>query len=70
MGLTLTRTPGQQIQLDIEPGTTAEELYQALQSGITITLIECRSAGARINIQAPGCIDILRPEYHRLDELS
>ena len=62
MGLTVTRTPGQQIQLDIEPGTTAEELYQALQSGITITLTEYRSAGARINIQAPTCLSIGRPE--------
>lgn len=60
MGLTVTRTPGQQIQLDIEPGTTAEELYQALQSGITITLIEYRSAGARIKVDAPDCLTIYR----------
>ena len=60
MGLTLTRTPGQQIQLDIEPGTTAEVLYRALQNGITITLIEYRSAGARIKVDAPECLAIYR----------
>lgn len=38
MGLTVTRTPGQQIQLKIEPGTTAQDLWEALQEGITIRL--------------------------------
>ena len=66
MGLTLTRTPGQQIQLKIEPGTTAEELYQALQNGITITLIEYRSAGARIRIDAPECLSIYRAAAEQL----
>ena len=60
MGLTVTRKVGETIQLDITPGTTAEELYQALQSGITITLIEYRSAGARIKVDAPDCLTIYR----------
>lgn len=62
MGLTVTRTLGQQIQLKIEPGTTAEQLMEELKAGIMITLIEYRSAGARINIQAPTCLSIGRPE--------
>lgn len=61
MGLTVTRTPGQQIQLEIAPGTTAAELYEAMQDGITITLIEYRSGGARISISAPRCLSISRP---------
>lgn len=62
MGLTVTRTPGQQIQLKIEPGTTAEQLMEELKAGIMITLIEYRSGGARINIQAPDCLSIGRAE--------
>jgi hypothetical protein len=60
MGLTVTRTPGQQILLQIEPGTTAEQLLEELQGGIMITLIEYRSGGLRINIQAPKCLTIAR----------
>ena len=60
MGLTLTRTPGQQIQLKIEPGTTAEQLMEELKAGIMITLIEYRSAGARIKVDAPDCLTIYR----------
>ena len=60
MGLTVTRTPGQQIQLKIEPGTTAEQLMEELKAGIMITLIEYRSAGARIKVDAPDCLTIYR----------
>jgi sRNA-binding carbon storage regulator CsrA len=69
-GLTLTRTTGQQIHLKADEGMTAEELLEELQGGIMITLLEYRSGAARINIQAPGCIDILRPEYNRIEEVS
>lgn len=61
MGLTLTRTPGHQILLQLKPGTSAAELHEQLQAGITITLIENRSAGARIKVDAPKCLAISRP---------
>ena len=65
MGLTLTRTPGQQIQLDIEPGTTAEELYQALQSGITIRVAHSHTTRAELDITTK-LLQISRPEQHLL----
>lgn len=69
MGLTVTRTPGQQIQLKVQEGISAEELLEELQGGIMITLLEYRSGGARINIQAPDCVGIARPECHCIEEL-
>lgn len=68
MGLTLTRTPGQQILLNVQPGTTAEQLLEDLQGGIVITLIEYRSGGLRINIQAPECLGIGRTEGLPIEE--
>ena len=66
MGLTLTRTPGQQIQLDIVPGTTAADIYEALEYGLTITLIEYRSGGARIKVDAPKCLSVYRTAAEQL----
>lgn len=68
-GLTLTRTTGQQIHLKVQEGISAEELLEELQGGIMITLLEYRSGGARINIQAPDCVGIARPECHCIEEL-
>jgi hypothetical protein len=68
MGLTVTRTPGQQILLQVVPGTTAEQLLEELEGGIMITLVEYRSAGLRINIQAPRCLGIGRTEGVPVEE--
>ena len=69
-GLTLTRTTGQQIHLKVQGGISAEELLEELQGGIMITLLEYRSGGARINIQAPDCVGIGRPEYRTVEDMA
>lgn len=69
-GLTLTRTTGQQIHLKVEEGISAEELLEELKGGIMITLLEYRSGGARINIQAPDCVGIGRPEYRTVEDMA
>ena len=69
-GLTLTRTTGQQINLKVEEGISAEELLEELKAGIMITLLEYRSGGARINIQAPDCVGIGRPEYRTVEDMA
>ena len=62
MELTPARTPGQQIQLKIEPGTTAEQLLEHLQAGITIRVCEIQKQQALIAVSAPRCLAITRAE--------
>lgn len=67
MGLTVKRLPGEQIRIEVRPGITPAELFDALQQGITLTLIEHRNGGARIRIDAPQSLAIFRP-LGRLDD--
>ena len=64
MGLTVTRTPGQQIQLKIEPGTTAQDLWEALQEGITIRVVHSQTTRAELDITTTKLLQISRPEQH------
>ena len=66
MGPTLTRTPGQQIQLKIEPGTTAQDLWEALQEGITIRVVHSQTTRAELDITTTKLLQISRPEQHLL----
>jgi hypothetical protein len=67
MGLTVKRLPGEQIRIEVRPGTEPADLIEELQQGITITLIEHSRGGARLRIDAPKSLSINRPPT-RLDE--
>jgi hypothetical protein len=64
MGLVLKRTDGQQIQIDLDPSTSAESLLAQMQDGITITVYECERGGVKLKISAPQCLSIYRPEAY------
>ena len=64
MGLTVTRKVGETIQLDITPGTTAQELWEALQNGITIRVVHSQSTRAELDINTTKLLQISRPEQH------
>ena len=62
MGLIVTRWAGEAVQLEIIPGTTAEELYQALIDGIRIHVKSASGSKASIEIEAPPMLSISRVE--------
>ena len=66
MGLTVTRKIGETIQLDITPGTTAQELWEALQEGITIRVVHSQTTRAELDITTTKLLQISRPEQHLL----
>ena len=67
MGFTVTRKVGETIQLDITPGTTADEMWDAMQAGITIRLIHSQSTRAELDISATRMLQIFRPEQHGME---
>jgi sRNA-binding carbon storage regulator CsrA len=61
--LVLSRREGEEIKLTVEPGVDAETLFNLLvRDGITITLAGLQSNQARIAIDAPRAITVLRGE--------
>lgn len=64
MGLTVTRKIGETIQLDIAPGATAQELWEALQEGITIRVVHSQTTRAELDITTTKLLYISRPEQH------
>ncbi len=61
--LTLTRREGEKIVIRVQPGTNAEELIeQLLLDGILITVKEIKGSKARLNIDAPLDLQVLRSE--------
>jgi sRNA-binding carbon storage regulator CsrA len=61
--LTVTRREGEQIRLTIDPGVDTEKLLQhLLRDGITITVGAIEGHQARVAIDAPREIFILRKE--------
>ncbi|MCQ4258856.1 carbon storage regulator [Stutzerimonas stutzeri] len=61
--LVLTRKEGQRITLRVQPGTDAEDLLaQLLLDGITIKLKDIDGSRAKIAIEAPADLQILRSE--------
>lgn len=65
MGLTVTRKVGETIQLDISPGTTAQDLWEALQEGITIRVVHSQTTRAELDITTTKLLQISRPEQHQ-----
>jgi len=61
--LVLTRREGEQITLRVQPGTDADDLLaQLLLDGITVTVTAVENGRARIGIDAPSDLQILRSE--------
>jgi sRNA-binding carbon storage regulator CsrA len=61
--LVLTRREGEKITLRVQPGTDAEELLeQLLLDGITVTVKNIEAGRAKIAIEAPLDLQILRSE--------
>lgn len=62
MGLNIYRKAGQQLLLTVEPGTTAEQLLEHLQAGITIRVCEIQRQQVLIKVAAPRSLAITRTE--------
>ena len=61
--LVLTRKEGEKITVRVQPGTNAEHLVeQLLLDGITIILKDIDGSRAKIAIEAPADLQILRSE--------
>ncbi|MCQ4257452.1 carbon storage regulator [Stutzerimonas stutzeri] len=61
--LVLTRREGEKITLRVQPGTEADDLLaQLLLEGITIELKDIDGNRAKIAIEAPQDLQILRAE--------
>lgn len=61
--LVLTRREGEKITLRVQPGTDADDLLaQLLLDGITVTVKDVEAGRAKIAIEAPLDLQILRAE--------
>ncbi len=66
--LTLTRREGDQIRLTIDPGVDTEKLLRhLLRDGITIYVGEIEGGRARISIEAPRELQVMREELRTAD---
>lgn len=66
MGLTVTRKIGESLLLTIAPGTTAEELFEQLQAGLSIRVVWSCMTKAQIDVTAPAALRASRPEQHEV----
>jgi hypothetical protein len=64
MGLTVTRKVGETVLLEITPGTTPQELWDQLQSGLRIKVTQSSATRAQLDITAPRALTASRPEQH------
>jgi len=62
MALVLSRRSGEEIRLILESDYTHAELEEIMREGIAITIHAIDGNRARIGIQAPGAVTILRSE--------
>lgn len=61
--LVLTRREGEQVTLRVQPGTDPDDLLaQLLLDGITLTIKGIEAGRAKIAIEAPQDLQILRAE--------
>ncbi|WP_417480441.1 carbon storage regulator [Maricaulis maris] len=61
--LVLTRREGEKITLRVQPGTNPDDLLaQLLLDGITVTVKDIEAGRAKIAIEAPLDLQILRSE--------
>lgn len=62
-GLFITRGVDQQFQLYVDPDTDPHELLRQMSEGVTVRVSDI-SSWARLHIQAPPAVHIIRPEVH------
>lgn len=63
-GLFITRGIDQQFQLFVDPDTDPNELLRQMIEGVTVRVSDISSSWARLHIQAPPALHIIRPEAH------
>ena len=63
-GLFITRGIDQQVQLFVDPNTDPHELLRQMTEGVTIRVATLSSCWARLHLDAPPAIQIIRPEAH------
>ena len=64
-GLFITRGVDQQFQLFVDPNTDPHELLRHMIEGVTVRVSEISSSWAKLHIQAPPAVKIIRPEAHQ-----
>ena len=67
-GLFITRGIDQQVQLFVDPNTDPHELLRQMTEGVTIRVATLSSCWARLHLDAPPAIHIIRPEAHKKGE--
>jgi len=63
-GLFITRGIDQQFELFVDPDTDPNELLRQMIEGVTVRVSDISSSWARLHIQAPPALHIIRPEAH------
>ena len=63
-GLFITRGIDQQFELFVDPDTDPHELLRQMIEGVTVRVSDISSSWARLHIQAPPAVHIIRPEVH------
>lgn len=63
-GLFITRRIDQQFELYVAPDTDPNELLRHMIEGVTVRVSEISSSLARLHIEAPPALHIIRPEAH------
>lgn len=63
-GLFITRGIDQQVQLFVDPNTDPHELLRQMIEGVTVRVSDLSSCWARLHIQAPKTVKIIRPDVH------
>ena len=63
-GLFITRGVDQQVQLFVDPNTDPHELLRQMTEGVTIRVATLSSCWARLHLDAPPAIKIIRPDVH------
>ncbi|SIQ36946.1 carbon storage regulator [Aquipseudomonas alcaligenes] len=67
MGLTVTRRVGESVILEVAEGTTPQELWEALQGGISVRLVVSQNTRARLDFNVPQLLRIAREELVEAD---
>ena len=63
-GLFITRGIDQQFQLYVDPDTDPHELLRQMSEGVTVRVSEISSSWAKLHIQAPPAVHIIRHDVH------
>ena len=63
-GLFITRRIDQQFELYVAPDTDPNELLRHMIEGVTVRVSALSRSWAKLHIQAPPALHIIRPESH------